>query len=70
MAAPWNKLYPLAIANELFNIPPDTLRAITRGYFRNELLRADFELLLVRGFLDRYAEDLRKEKTEKAVAER
>ena len=65
-AAPWNKLYPLGIVSELFDLSPDTLRAIARGYFRNELLRADFELTLVKGFLDRYGRDLQKEKAEKA----
>ncbi len=68
-SAPWNNLYPLAVVSELFNIPPDTLRAMARGYFRNELLRTDFELLIVKGFLERYAQDLQKEKAE-SVAEK
>lgn len=65
--ASWTFLYPLAITKELFDIPPDRLQAIARVISRNRLLEADFKLMLVKGFLDRYAQDLHKEKTEKAA---
>lgn len=68
--AGWNELRPMPIAAELFNIGAEKLSAMARGC-RNDLLRTDFELFLVRGFLDRYARDLAKQKEEmKAEAEK
>lgn len=67
-SAAWNTLLPLAITPQIFDVfSPELLSAIARGSFRNDLLRADFELLLVRGFLDRYAREAAKKKTEVAA---
>ena len=62
--APWNNLLPLAIVPDTFNIAAERLSAIGRCCYRNDLLRTDFELFLVRGFLDRYAREAAKQKEE------
>lgn len=54
--APWNRLRPMPLAAELFNIPAERLSAMTR-FLRNDLLRVDFQLHLVRGFLQHYAQE-------------
>jgi hypothetical protein len=64
--APWNNLLPMPFVSELFSIPAERLSAIVRGVSRNELLRVDLELHLVRGFLDRYAREISKPKAEVA----
>ncbi len=65
--ARWNDLVPMGIAQEIFDLGAERLSAIARGYFRNDLLRTDFELFLVRGFLDRYAREAAKRKAELAA---
>lgn len=70
IAATWNSLESLDIDEHLFDIPPEDLTAIARGFFRNELLRADFELFVVQGFLARYARESQKRTMQSSVAEK